>query len=818
MHCNRKTSTAWLLPIIRALAASLICMCAGSAAAQDDAAQFENHVRPLLLAKCAGCHGEKKQENALRVDSREALLHGGQLGPAIVPGDAAASRLWQAVSRTGDLHMPPDEPLSAAEVQAIGQWINAGAAWPQTAPAAPSGDIDLAAAARSHWSFKPLNIGALLSAAPAAAGQTPVDTLLAGRWSQAGLTASPLADPATLLRRVTYDLTGLPPTADEVAAFLADPSEAAYRQSIERLLASESYGEHWGRHWLDVVRYADTAGETADYPAPLAYKYRNYVIRALNDDKPFDQFVREQVAGDILAQAGPRELYGEQVTATGFLAISRRFGFDSENYHHLTIQDTIDTLGQAFLGLSLGCARCHDHKFDPVTMRDYYALYGIFASTQYSFPGSEEKKRPRDLAPLVPPAEIQPLLDAHAAQLAALDQELAAIDKQKLEVIAASAAGATAKRRDGKLNPQKAVAELDRQRTLVVARRDEAKQLPAYDEAYAVCEGTPQNARIQLRGEPLRPGDETPRRWLELFGAATVPAEPAGSGRLHLAHWLTEQSQPLLARVIANRVWQHHFGRGLVDTPNDFGRRGRLPTHPQLLDYLAARLNANGWSLKSLHRELLLSQAYRRSASALPQDISADPDNLLYARFSRRPLSAEELRDTLLMQSGALEAAPTAGHPFPPPDQWNYSQHTPFLAEYPSTQRSVYLMVQRIKRHPYLALFDGPDPNASTAVRGRSYVPTQALYLANSQEIHEQAQRCAARLLADPRPATRLERLFLETLGRPPNSADRAEAEPFLSDYAAALGESSFDGDVELERWSALVRSLWRRTEFLFIE
>ena len=346
---------------------------------------------------------------------------------------------------------------------------------------------------------------------------------------------------------------------------MADRSSDAYSKVVDRLLASPSYGERWGRHWLDVARYADTAGETADFPVREAYRYRNYVIAAFNADKPYDQFVREQIAGDLYAQDAPPERYEELVTATGFIAISRRFGFDHENYQHLTIQDTIDTLGQAVLGLSLGCARCHNHKFDPVTSADYYALYGIFDSTRYAFPGSEEKKRPRNFIPAVPPSAGQRLAAVRQVRLAALSARLEAAGRQP---------GAA----------PEAVRQL-------ASRKVDLEARELYPVLYAVSDGESKNAHIQFRGEPTRLGPEVPRRFLEIFGGQRLPAQEKGSGRRELAAWITgPDAAPLAARVIANRMWQHHFRYGLVRTENDFGARGARPTHPELLDFLAARL------------------------------------------------------------------------------------------------------------------------------------------------------------------------------------------------------------------------------------
>ena len=366
----------------------------------------------------------------MRLDSGSFANKGGDRGPAIVPGDPDHSLLIQAARRTGELKMPPDEPLRPDEVAGLVEWIRQGAQWPtesvrQLIRSGPVRPED-----RQFWSFQPLARSLPPDVHDCSWPRTPVDRFILARLEAEGLKPAAAADQRTLIRRVTFDLTGLPPSPAEVEAFVADRSPDAFSKVVDRLLASPSYGERWGRHWLDVVRYADTAGETADFPVREAYRYRNYVIASFNADKPYDQFVREQIAGDLYAKDAPPERYEELVTATGFIAISRRFGFDPQNYQHLTIQDTIDTLGRPCWGSRLGCARCHNHKFDPVTSADYYALYGIFDSTRYAFPGSEEKKRPHDFIPAVPPSAGQRLQADRQARLAALSARIEAAKRQ----------------------------------------------------------------------------------------------------------------------------------------------------------------------------------------------------------------------------------------------------------------------------------------------------------------------------------------------------------------------------------------------------
>lgn len=1250
------------------LTASLLMMSSHSARADERDDFFEVKIRPVLVGTCFRCHGGTKTSGELRIDSRETLLKGGESGPAIVPGKPEESLLIKAIQRQADVSaMPPekDKALRADQVAAFVAWIKAGANWP-----AKTAKFEVA----KHWAFEPVRDVSPPVVNDKTWGTSSVDAFVRAKQEAAGVRPAPVADKLTLIRRATFDLTGLPPTPEEVLAFEQDASPQAFETVVDRLLKSPAYGERWGRHWLDVVRYADTAGETADYPVPLAWRYRNYVIDAFNADKPYDEFLREQIAGDVLAERGPRESYAERVTATGYLAISRRFGFDSENYHHLTIQDTIDTLGQTVLGLSLGCARCHDHKFDAVSMSDYYALYGIFDSSRYAFPGSEQKQKVRSMLPLLPPSESQPKwreFDARVAAIAAslekqkqpvpgailrslndldgdfemqapaaggsngvlvppwlyqgkiaitngaqspfksfyprgkvgasipagageyriaqalyprrsrdncnalhvnLDFRVAAPDAnakglhrfrigampdsaavevlissesvslrtgEALEsvatlkpnqwhnlqlaldlknrtvsgkvgmpgntteftgkpfspswtgaidfvvldsvgqtdtklpavefdnlgvqespiapvstelpvpVVAASGLDPVALTKeledltgfDGDFELQTkdaapaspwgpgpnsvvkmsansqspfqnafATGELGIHmpnrgeydgfgRTVANAKPNEngrlfasfdfrcaskdaggngswryylghgpgnsaavelffngneffrrsgdareavcpltvgewnqvqltldlkaksytgllasrtkktefsgrlasgwdgtidytfidsyghiggvrpsldadnfviaATELPAFDAApvevtktarearrvkvaelrqqlvslqanaelskqelnklladgpfamtYGMAEGTPHNVRMQMRGEPDQPGVEVPRGFIKVLGGGPLAAETPGSGRLELAQWLTRPDNPLTARVLVNRIWQYHFGRGLVKTPNDFGVRGLPPTHPELLDHLATQFIKSGWSVKGMHRLMMLSATYRQ-ASVLGEEtrgMERTDGTDLYVSFPRRRLGAEEIRDAILAVSGELDPTPAQEHPFPTPIGWGYTQHGPFSAVYDHNKRSVYLMTQRLKRHPFLTLFDGADPNATTAERLGTTVPTQALFFLNDPFVHTKAEKWAARLhAASPDESQRLEQAWRRAFGRSPTEIERAEATEFLTTYRTELAAAKMD-NVEVRSLAAYLRTLIGSNEFLHVE
>ncbi len=1038
MHPIYQLLPAKLCRVLCAVALPLVCLlvapicaqrvCRGDETAKAAAASeefFEKQVRLILVTHCQKCHGAKKQESGLRLDTRDMLMQGGDRGAAIDLQDASKSLLLAAVRHEGDLKMPPEKKLDAQQIADLDRWIREGAVWPGNAKATVlvrSGQIT--PEERKFWSFQPVGTPAIPDSFGSHESFTPIDRFIGAAWEAKHITPAGLAERRVLFRRATLDLTGLPPEPEATAEFVSDQSPDAFDRVIDRLLATPVYGERWGRHWLDVVRYADTAGETADYPVREAYRYRNYVIAAFNQDKPYDEFLREQIAGDILARQGPREKYAERVTATGYLAISRRFGFDSENYHHLTIQDTIDTVGQSVLGLTLGCARCHDHKFDPVTTEDYYALYGIFESTRYAFPGSEQKQRVRAMAPLLPPQEAtekwriyddqvgrlneqlqqakqapislklrslddcdgdfelqgvsaggsrgvlvppwnyvgQPLITNGAqspfkniyrgggvgaffpadGQEHAVDQGLVPVTAKQGKTLHVSfdfrlaaaeplakgsyrfylgdgakrspavevfiaADGVYSQSGDGvkSLRAISAATWYQVQFTLdleggtwsgTISSPGEATtiepiklasgwngvishvsfdtrghvpgQRPAWEVdnfaisgssfpsleatlpspppagetadparilaelhpvlengpcelAYAVVEGTPHNSRIQKRGEPSKLGDEVPRRFLEILGGQQLPSDTTGSGRWELAEWLTETNNPLTRRVLVNRIWQHHFEQGIVSTENDFGTRGQRPSHPELLDYLADRFLTHGWSIKDLHRKIMLSRVYQlgsESPKNAESSADADPANIWLGHFPRRRLDAESLRDSLLAIGGNLDRSVGGQHPFPPLATWGYTQHNPFTAVYDTNRRSIYLMTQRLKRHPFLSLFDGADTNASTPRRLDTTVPTQSLFLMNDPFVHEQSLGVAQRLLHVNEDARR-SLAYEIVLGRTPSADELSADQAFLTNYRELLTAAGVPAQQhDLAAWSALARTLMIRNEFLFVD
>ncbi|MEZ6124995.1 MAG: DUF1549 domain-containing protein [Planctomycetaceae bacterium] len=774
----------------------------------DDLAFFEKRIRPLLINRCYECHSAEAKElqGELLVDSRATLRRGGVTGPAVVPGDPQKSLLMEAVRyENADMQMPPDEQLSEIEIADLEHWVSIGAPDPRSTITKHTGKQINIAEARKFWSLTPL-VAPAVPKTDSAWPRTDIDHFVLARLNEHQLQPSAQADRRTLLRRVTYDLTGLPPTLDEIADFLADSSANAFENVVDRLLASPRYGERWGRHWLDVVRYADTAGDNSDYPIPQMHRYRDWVIDAFNRDLPFDEFVRDQLAGDL--RGGSTEAERQQrIIATGYLANSRRFGSRVDDYPwHLTIEDTIDNLGKCFLGLSLSCARCHDHKFDPFTTRDYYGLYGIFSSTKYPWPGIELDKRQRDFVPLVAPDQLKAMTEAQEKQ--GKQQEKLDKDVKRLKDAVKTAKG------DEKSSLENELKAAERKAA------DHRRQPAVFETAYAVSDaGAKADAAVQIKGDPAKTGDIIRRHFPAVLAGGELPDSVTESGRRELAEWIVSKDNPLTARVLANRIWAHHFGTGIVSTANDFGQQGRRPTHPELLDHLAVQLRDHGWSIKALHRRILLSAVYQQSGMAA-SGAETDPSNQWLSRFPRRRLDAEAIRDTLLAVGGNLDLSPAGAHPFPDQNTWDFTQHKPFKAVYETDHRTVFLMTPRIQRHPFQAVFDGADPSTSTGVRMTTTTPLQALYLLNDPFVNAQSVLVADRILkhADDHQA-RLQFVFELLLGRPAADDEAVAATDFLHSAEQLLTPSrESSSDHTSAAWAALVRSLFRLNEFVYID
>jgi mono/diheme cytochrome c family protein len=753
------------------LVVSVALVAAGPASAAPDkpapqaAEFFEKNVRPVLAENCYKCHGPKRQEGDVRLDSRAALLKGNDKGAVVVPGEPDKSRLIRAVGYNDDVVMPPTGKLKAEAIEALTAWVKMGAPWPDGDNPAPA-PLTVAEARAKHWSFRPVKMPPVPAVKNAAWVQTPVDAFVLANLEKHGVTPAPPADRRTLIRRAYFDLLGLPPAPEEVEAFVKDDSPEAWPKLIDRLLSSPQYGERWGRHWLDVARYADTRGYvfTEERRFPYSYTYRDYVIRAFNDDLPYDRFVLQQLAADRLELGDDRR----PLAALGFLTLGRRF----LNNQADIIDDRIDVTMRGLQGMTVSCARCHDHKFDPIPQKDYYSLYGVFAS-------SVEPKEPPSLGEpertpeyLAFEAELKKREDAvkqfkeeHKAELEAKNRkfrdELTALEKKVEEW-----------RVTGPGSPPRAMALEDAPK--------------------------PVNPVVFKRGNPNNHGDAVPRQYLEVLAGDQRKPFTDGSGRLELAQAIASKDNPLTARVMVNRIWGWHFGAGLVRTPSDFGLRGEPPTHPELLDWLAASFMENGWSVKKLHRVILLSNTYRQSSDADAKRVSADPENRLLARMNRQRLDFEALRDSLLATAGRLDAK--MGGPAVEITK------APF-----STRRTVYGFIDRQNLPGVFRTFDFASPDATVPQRYQTTVPQQALFLMNSPFVIEQAKAFAARpdVAKLTEPEERIDRMHRLAYGRPAEAEEIALAKKFL---AAAKATD------QLTPWEQYAQVLLLANEFAFVD
>ncbi len=873
-----------------------------AAQAPNSAEFFEMRIRPLLVEKCFACHTQSRL-GGLRIDSHEALLKGGSSGPAIVPGNPEQSLLIQAVSRTHErFKMPPQEKLKEAEVAALIEWIRAGASWPESAPRTKGGEKTtgfITKQQRAFWSLQPVRKPALPQVRDKRWPQAPIDYFVLARLEASGLKPMQAADKRTWIRRVTFDLTGLPPTFEEVEAFARDTSPKARTRVIDRLLASPLYGERWGRHWLDVARYTDDSGNTLrDDPYPNAFRYRDWVIQAFNDDLTYDQFLKAQIAGDLME--GDRSKW---VAGLGLYNLTPNLQ-----------DDRVDVTTRGFLGLTAACAQCHDHKFDPIPTKDYYALQGIFESTEldeYPLAPREAVERYQKQKKTVDELEaaIDEFLDAQSTQLSEIlaarasryllaTRKVLGSEKQEPEAVAQQetldletlkkwvkhlqtvprehpflkewddlvranasekALRAEADRfqdlllsvfREKKSVDQKNLiltggsqefevlskanlASLERDRyalwsdfflvgqrlegigsresgvlryrkkelarflqgdwkshlETLQARLDEAKgSLPEkYPFLRAIKDvAKPANMKVYVRGNKETQGEEAPRAFLSVLCEGQPVPFTKGSGRLELAEAIANPQNPLTARVMVNRIWQQHFGAGLVPTASNFGQLGERPSDQELLDYLAARFLEKGWSIKAMHREILLSATYGLSVGSSEENSTKDPDNHLSWRANRRRLDAEALRDSILFASGKLDLA-MGGAPLRLSDEKNL-------------RRTVYGFVSRAKLDGTLSLFDFPDPNYTSEGRITTDTPLQRLFFLNSEFVISQSGALVSRLEAKhlPNAEARIQQVYRWLFQRDPEPDEVQVGLKFLESgankwpqYAQALMSSS---------------------------
>ncbi len=756
---------------------------------------FEKKIRPILTDHCYHCHSaDTKPAGFLRVDDRNGLIVGGNTGAAIVPGDPGKSLLLKRVSLKDEKRRMPLEgkQLTDEQIADLTTWIKDGAAWPAVRVPASLGKPkpEYEKLKKEHWAWQPLANPKTPTIKDISWAKDDIDRFILAKLEEKGLKPVGDADKLTLIRRATFDLTGLPPTPAEIETFLNDDSTAAFEKVVDRLLSSSAFGERWGRHWLDVARYGESTGPSRNIPYPHAWKYRDYVIDTVNADVPFNRFIQEQIAGDLLS-ADTNAERDRLLTATGFLAlgvkdVNQRFKvrFVMDN-----VDEQIDAVTRSVLALTVSCARCHDHKFDPIPTTDYYALAGIFTSTD-NCAGVRNKmggggldyydpsmlvKLASDLPP-VPPEQVEKLKEEVAVAKKAWDAIRGTPEGLKI------AADGFPTQRPFRLKYEKLQAEF-------LALTDPAAR------GYAVHGARDAqkigDTEVRIRGEAEKLGPTVPRAFLTTFAVPdTTKVNPTQSGRLELANWLTSNKNPLTPRVAVNRVWQHLFGQGLVSTVDNFGVMGATPSHPELLDHLANRFIDDGWSVKKLVRMIVLTRAYQLGSETVESQRAIDPANRLIWRHSPRRLSAEEIRDATLVAAGKLDSKRPTGSPAQELKMIEMRDNGPEARTINekadgTTHRSVYLPLLRGVTPRSLEAFDPVEQTLVTGKRDATTVPGQALYLLNSTFIRRQSLNLAERLLKDKDTTDdiRIQRAYRLTLGRTPTEREIARAKAFLGEY-----------------------------------
>lgn len=768
-----------------------------AAATPDEMRFFEERVRPVLVEKCFKCHGEEKQKGGLRLDSPDAVVTGGDSGPAISPGNPDESLLIEAINYES-YEMPPDEKLPPEAIAALTAWVKMGAPWPSQ----PEGKGPIRGKTgkitdedRAHWAFRPLRSDAAPMAQVDGWSANPIDRFIHQRLSAEGLKPSPPADRRVLIRRLSFDLTGLPPTPEEIESFVNDESPTAYAQLVEKLLSSPRYGERWARHWLDLVRFAESDGFKQDGFRPHAWRYRDYVIRAFNDDKPYNQFVTEQLAGD---ECAPNDL--DAIAATAYLRhwIYEYNQRDVRTQWSNILNDITDVTAEVFLGVSVGCARCHDHKFDPILRKDYYRLQAFFtpllprddllfaeaeAIRDYHQRLAEWEQKTADLRKQLAeieepvrekvalgavnkfPPDIRPMLSKTPTQRAPFEHQIADLafrqvteEYTKLDI--GSKLKGEAKEKWQTIKKQ-------------LAEFDSLKPTPL-PPAFTVTDVGPVAPATYIPGDRTR--QEIPPGFLSVLDASDAHVESVSSNstgrRTALAQWITRPDNPLAVRVIVNRIWQYHFGQGIVGTASDFGRLGDLPSHPELLDWLAQRFIEDGWSLKNLHRLVVTSATYQQSSLSPHSEVARlkDPENRWLWHMPIRRLDAEQIRDAALLVSGELELP--AGGP---------------SVETARPRRTIFTKVQRNVRDPLLEVFDAPDNFTSVSLRNVTTTPTQSLFMINGPWMLDRAESFAQRVQRQSSglPADQAKQAFLLAFGREPNQSQLQKAVDYLNKQQA---------------------------------
>lgn len=764
---------------------------------------FEKRIRPVLNEHCYECHSSEAKivRGGLVVDHREALLEGGDSGPAIVPGAAAESLLVEAL-RHESLEMPPDERLDEAIINDFVQWIDRGAVDPRVPPAAAATPEIDPAASQTHWAFQHLTAPAVpqLAAADSDGVDNPIDAFILNKLQQRGWQPAAPADDYTWLRRATFDLTGLPPTKQEIERFLEDGSPNRFEKVIDRLLASPHYGQRWGRHWLDLVRYADSNGADENHAFPDAWRYRDWVFQALNRDLPFDAFITQQLAGDLLVRPEHDEqTIGDLLTATGLLVIGPKMlaEQDKAKMQADIVDEQIDTVSKTMLGMTIACARCHDHKFDPISAEDYYALAGIFASMRTM---ADQAFVSNWLVRPLPSAQIDAAREQHQQKIDAAQQQRDQLVREAEQALLAA---------KGLENlPENPAEHFPEETTRAIAEADKALEalkeaMPKYEQAMAVEEADPVNVAVHIRGDHLRLADEVtprgaPRRLTEVTPMPPIPDDR--SGRLRFAQWLTAPDHPLTSRVMVNRLWMWHFGQPLMQSPSNFGLQSDPPLHLDLLNWMARRFIDDGWSIKRMHRLIMLSQTYRMSSRSTSYS-NEDPENEWLWRQHRRRLEVEPLRDAILWAGNSLDRRfGGAGQAIDSPRQ------------------TVYLNINRAALPELFSTFDYAETANHIEQRPVTTVPHQALFLLNSSLVQQQGQKLAEELLRMPDDDARIETLWIRLHGRPPRSDQRDRAIRYLEEIDNVLPADQPPHQRTAAAWTSLCRTLIAGSRFSYVD
>ncbi|HQR33227.1 MAG TPA: PSD1 and planctomycete cytochrome C domain-containing protein [Blastocatellia bacterium] len=932
------------------LSASSVFNRASAAQTTDPTEFFEKRIRPTLVANCAKCHNPKAQVAQLDLTTAEGFAKGGESGSLINKEKPEESRLLKAISYDDSLKMPPTGKIKADEIAALTDWVKMGAPWPKSSgavaeskPAVPKSTREFTEEEKKFWAFQPLAKPTVPAVKNAAWVKSPIDAFILAKLEEKNLTPAPPADKLTLLRRATYDLTGLPPSEKEISDFLADASPKAFEKVVERLLASPRYGEKWGRHWLDVARYADSTGNDEDHRYPFAWKYRDYVIESFNRDLPYDQFIREQLAGDQLPAKNGSEINQRGIIATGFLALGPKAVAQQDKKKMLydVYDEQVDVTSKAFLGMTLACARCHNHKFDALLTKDYYSMINIFASTK-SFtnpdshvsivfekplvPKSEwekyqaarkqhqaKEKRARTEIDEIVDAVREPAVKQQAPRIAeymlaaskvysgsskseelaqqlnlseeilnrwvkflkpadltpqhllawqkATPEKLADVAQEYQRTFMARLQEWTEIISKWRVEYQKAIAEnktplpdkpvfeagddrffdsvyFENEGPLSLSVKEKAKfsaaqqqriaelqkeietlkkSAPAEPElACAIEDGEPVAQKVFVRGDYNNAGEDAPKAFPAILAPFDTKPNFSGSGRLQLAEWLVQPEHPLTSRVMTNRIWQWHFGEGLVRTPDNFGKMGERPSHPELLDFLAREFVKNGWSIKSMHRLIMLSSAYQMASLNPNLAENTDTDNRLLTRFNRRRLTVEELRDGLLAIDGSIDL--TMGGSLQQGRGTDGENNQGRLSLNPEKvkRRTVYIPLRRANLPTLLNLFDFGDATSMAGKRQLTNVSTQALFWLNSEFLAEQSGTLVKALLADGSltEAKRIESLYMRVLNR---NAEKDEIEQALK-YISAFKQKASGENADHKAWQSFCHVLMASNDFLYID